>query len=434
VPHQFFRAGTAHRAVFGAISAGLAGQAALLLSGVVFARLLGPEGRGDLALLLLLPAVVYQIGNLGLPIACAYFVAQDPRRSAAIARQLQLFAFIQAAALVVVHAAVIATVIWPRGSSLHIAALITLAWTAALAAQEYGLAFLQGQRRFLSFNVLRQVPAFINALAAVGLMVLRWRDMSVVVAMLVIPNVAFGAAALFIAFWRADDAPSGTNQATTLRQLIVFGAKGMFGSSYPVETFRLDQLIVGLFLTVSDLGLYVVALSFVNLPRFISQSIGFVAYPQVAAERNQLRQRKAIWRFFWATTGITVLVVFGLELFLPTLITMFFGNQFAAAVPVSRVLLVAAVLLSARRILAEVMKGAGNPAAGSIAELASFAALVPAFVLFTRSLHLVGIGVALTIGAGISLTVLILLDLLGRRRPKSTLADMDAEADGPVTV
>ena len=39
------------------------------------------------ALLLLLPAVVYQVGNLGLPLACAYYLAQEPRRSAAIARR-----------------------------------------------------------------------------------------------------------------------------------------------------------------------------------------------------------------------------------------------------------------------------------------------------------------------------------------------------------
>ncbi len=411
--------------MLGAVTAGLAGQAALVLSGVVFARLLGPEGRGNLALLLLLPAVVYQVGNLGLPIACAYYVAQDPYQSASIARLLRVFASIQMAGLVVVHAAVIAIVIWPRDSSLRTAALISLAWTPAQATQEYGLAILQGQRRFVSFNVLRQVPAFINALVAAGLLVIRWHDVTPIVTMLVVPNVILGWATLVFALGHPQGAPSSGNE-TTLRQLIVFGAKAMLGSSYPVETFRLDQLVVGLFLSASDLGLYVVALSFINLPRIISQSVGFVAYPQVAAERDRAKQRLAIWRFFWATTGITVLVVVGLELLMPTLIPLFFGSQFAAAVPVSRVLLVAAVLLSARRILSEVMKGAGNPAAGSIAELVSFAALVPAFVVFTRSLHLVGVGVALTASAAVSLTVLIFLDLAAGRRPALALADLEA--------
>src|SRR5689334_19231755 len=88
------RPGSVQRAAFGAISAGLAGQAALVLSGVVFARVLGPQGRGDLALVLLLPAIVYQLGNLGLPLATAYFIAKEAGQTAPIVRQIRTFAIL----------------------------------------------------------------------------------------------------------------------------------------------------------------------------------------------------------------------------------------------------------------------------------------------------------------------------------------------------
>ena len=61
------------------------------------------------------------------------------------------------------------------------------------------------------------------------------------------------------------------------------------------------------------------------------------------------------------------------------------------------------------------MKGAGNPAAGSIAELVSFVALVPAFLLFTRSLHVIGVAVALTASGALSLALLVVLDLNANR-------------------
>ena len=48
-----------------------------------------------------------------------------------------------------------------------------------------------------------------------------------------------------------------------------------------METFRLDQAVVGLFLTPAALGLYVVGLAFANLPRFIAQSVGYIAYPRI---------------------------------------------------------------------------------------------------------------------------------------------------------
>src|SRR5450631_215197 len=368
VLRRSIRSGSVHRAAVGAISAGVVGQMALLLSGVVFARLLGPHGRGDLALLLLLPAIVYQLGNLGLPLACGYFIARNPDQTAAIARRLRAVVLTQAVLLVVIHGTAIAVVVWPRGPALRAAALLTLPWTPAWLTFEYGLAVLQGQRRFLSFNVLRWLPTLTNVAAAAVLLIAPWRNVALVVAMLVVSTAVLGCGTLVFALSRSPGRAID-GEIPTLRQMAAFGAKGVLGASYPVEMLQLDQLLVGLFLSASDLGLYVVALSFINLPRFISQSLGWVAYPYVASERDQLRQRTAMWRFFWATTAITLVVVVGLEILLPSLVQLFFGEQFAGAVPISRVLLVGAVLLSARRILAEVMKGAGNPAAGSIAEL-----------------------------------------------------------------
>jgi len=421
---QAMRPGSAHRAAVGAISAALAAQAALVVSGIVFARMLGPQSRGDLALVMLIPALIYQVGNLGLPLACSYYIAQDPGQTAAIVDRLRVFAFFQALAMIGVHAAVIAILIWPRGNPLRSAALITLPWTPALLVQQLGLATLQGQRRFLSFNVLRALPAFIYAGVAAAILIIGSHDLTLVVTLILLATVCLSALTLFVGVSRGR---SSTGNTPTLRQLIVFGSKGALGSSYPVESFQLDQLLVAIFLTSADLGRYVVALSFINLPRFISQSIGFVAFSQVAAERDERSRRRMIWRYFWATMAITVAVVIALELLVPILLPLLFGNDFSAAVPVSRVLLVAAILLSARRILAEVLKGAGKPGAGSIAELISLVTLIPAVLLLIPSLHLVGVGVAVTFAAAISLALLL---LLGRKSGRIlTTPKMDPDAD-----
>ena len=68
--------------------------------------------------------------------------------------------------------------------------------------------------------------------------------------------------------------------------LLRFGIRGWLGTATPSEALRLDQVIVGLLLSPSALGLYVVGGSFSNLPRFIAQSVGLVAYPRIAAESD----------------------------------------------------------------------------------------------------------------------------------------------------
>jgi O-antigen/teichoic acid export membrane protein len=125
---------------------------------------------------------------------------------------------------------------------------------------------------------------------------------------------------------------------------------------------------------------------------------------------------------------MTILIVIALEILVPSLVHVFFGAAFEAVIPVTRVLLVASMFLSARRILAEVMKGAGDPAAGSIAELVSVASLILAIVLLTPSLHLVGVGVAVGISAAVGLALLYVLDLKRGGRPPSRLGFLDVES------
>jgi O-antigen/teichoic acid export membrane protein len=364
---------------------------------------------------MLLPALLSQFGTLGLPVACAYFIASDAGQTLPLLRRLHFVVPLQALTLAVLHAFAIGVLFWYRDPGLRVAALITLSLTPALIMQEYGLAVLQGQQRFLRFNLLRTLPALSSAAVAAVLVYTNRTDVTVVVTMLALPIAVVAGLTAVIALLGSPRVAQ-PRKVPTLRQLAGFGVKGIVGSSYPVETLRLDQLFVGLFMSAADLGLYVVASSFSSLPRFISQSVGYVAYPHIASKGDPGEQRRAMWRFVLATTALALLTVIALWLLLPVLLPLFFGPPFAAAVPVSKILLIAAALLSMRRILAEAMKGAGNPAAGSIAEVVSLIVLSPALLLFASWLHLVGVGVALGASAAISLAVLLWVDLLFRRR------------------
>ncbi|HSE05616.1 MAG TPA: hypothetical protein VLK35_15820, partial [Methylomirabilota bacterium] len=68
----------------------------LVVTGVLLARMLGPDGRGYLAALILWPLVITQLGNLGIPSALTYSIARDPLSSRAIARLGLSFAIPQA--------------------------------------------------------------------------------------------------------------------------------------------------------------------------------------------------------------------------------------------------------------------------------------------------------------------------------------------------
>src|SRR5262249_6996583 len=94
-------------AVAGSIAAGLYAQAALVVTGVVSTRALGPTDRGYFALLLLLPAVLQQLGSLGLPLATTYFIAHNRTQEGPIRRLIRLPAATQVIGLTLIQAGIL---------------------------------------------------------------------------------------------------------------------------------------------------------------------------------------------------------------------------------------------------------------------------------------------------------------------------------------
>lgn len=399
--------GAVVRSTVQSILTGVLGQGALFVSGVLVARALGPEDRGYLALVALVPVVITIIGVLGLDLAVVYFVSRDPSHSRAIAAAVRRPGLVQAAALAAVHTVAVLIMVRNGPSGFRTAGLVSLAVIPAMVAQDYGLALLQGLRRFTPFNVLRLMPAVSYAVALLTAILVGFDHIAEIAVVWTATVVASGIAALVAGVRALPPSDDGSAPPPKLREMARFGVASLLGSATPVETFRLDVAVTGLFLAPASLGLYVAAASFTNLPRFIAESAGTVAYPYVSAETDPAAAKAKAWRFFWAVLGLSTTVALVLGLSAGWVVPFLFGDSFTGAVPIARILLVSAVLLSARRILAEGMRGAGYPSANSVAEAASWAWLLPALAVFVPRWGVTGVAAALSTSAAISLLVLM---------------------------
>jgi O-antigen/teichoic acid export membrane protein/O-antigen ligase len=398
----------AARALAGSLLAAGVAQAALVVSGVLVARALGPADRGYMALVLLVPSLITLVGSLGLPLASTYFVARSPESAHAIARKLIVPALLQATIGVLIALGALLTVLSGEPARVISAGLIATALVPALFAQNYGLALLQGQRRFRAFNVLRVAPASLYSIAILGAFLAGLHSLFQIMLVAMVAYVA--AAGLTIVVLLRGLVPRGDiagAEVPSLSQLTRFGLKGYLGSVSSVEEFSLDRAAVALFLNPVSLGFYVVAQAFINLPRFVAQSVGVIAYPSVAGHRDPRLARRSLWRHFGLGAGLTLGAVTVLEILVPSLISLFFGAAFSEAVPIARILLIGAFCISTRRVLADGVRGAGYPALGTIAEVASWIILVPAMVVLAPVFGPEGVALAVTVAWAASLIILL---------------------------
>lgn len=389
-----------------AVATGLAIQAVLILTGTLVARMLGPDGRGYLAALILWPWVITLFGNLGIPSALTYSIARDPSASRTLARWGLGFALPQTLLLIGLQAIWLLLILHGDPAPVRDAGWLTLGLVPALLAQQYGLGLLQGHLRLRIFNALRLLPWVLYALGVAVLFAVGERAILPIIAVLLTAFLISGTTCLVcgLRFSRGDGTPS-----VDRRFLLSFGLRGLLSSFSAVDVFRPDQVVLALFLAPADLGLYVVGLAFTNLPYFIAKSVGLTTFPWVASRSEQGDARRTMWSLVWLTTGIAVVLVAGLCATAHWLVPFFFGGEFSDAVTVTYIVLPGMVFLCTRRVLSEGLKGRGYPLTGTLGELLSLAWVAVALAVFVPLWGINGAAVALASSYVVSLLLLLVL-------------------------
>jgi O-antigen/teichoic acid export membrane protein len=412
----------ARREVSGALVINLGGgivvQLLLLVSGVVLARTLGPANRGNMALLTLVSGVAWQLGGLGIPFALTYATARAPETAFPSFRSLRQPIAIQAVGAAVVAAIVLYFLTAHRPDYVRLGAAMTSVAIIAAVYTRCALGVIQGLRHFVSLNILRALPTALFAFVAAGLWIsgehaflpyaICWALSQIVVAPVAV--IAANRAARKVTLPGAETVSRG--------EMLRFGRKSLFGGSPPVETYRLDQSVVAIFLAPAALGYYVAALAFTNLPRFVAQSFALVSTPVIAGRKNHRAAIRTMWKFCLIAIPCYLLPVIVLFVGAPFLVKFFFGADFARAGGISRILLIATALFCARRVMADAARGAGYPAIGSIAEAVAFVAVFPLFAIFVPSYGLDGVAWSLVGSSTIALVILVagVLRLTGNGR------------------
>jgi len=409
---------------------GVLGQAFLVVSGVLAARMLTVHDRGAVALATVVPAILVNLGTLGIPRAVT-FEAARPGGSAGSALSTALPLAIAQTVGILAVGSVVAFLLSLGQPDIRPLLFLALAYIPFGVIQIYGLSVLQGLRSFRAFNVLRFAPGASYAVFVAAMFVLSPGQAALVIAGWISTSVltdGFLLARIRHELRTESSHHRDVGPAPSRGQLTTFGIRSLVGSLSPLGSMNADQVVIGVVLSPAVLGLYVVASSVCNLPRFVAQSLGLVAYPHVAGLAGR-KQASAMVRLAIATSVITGLTVGALELTVGIIIPVLFGHAYADSVPVARVLLLSAFVFGISRVLSDSLQGAGRPLDGTIAEAVSWITLALALWAFGGSLDGVRFAAAMIMAAGGSLSTLAILTFVRVIRPSRVAETTDRAAE-----
>jgi len=392
----------------------LAIQGLLIVTGVVAARTLGVTGRGDFALLWVGPMAIVLIGGIGLPKATAFFAARakTPREERAVIESA-LKATLPLAVIFTALYLIAVEILTASGNSIREPAFVSALLVPLLLTQGLGVNALQGMQQFNWFNLCRLLPLLTYAPLAALSWIFGFANLLSLISLFV-GSYILATTVTWVSVRRLLPAGTPATAHFPVTQLLSFGLRGMLSNRNMAEHLRLDQLAVGLLNDARGLGLYASAASFANLPRFIAQSIGAVAFPRIAAARNGASERKLTRRALRIGVAGIALVVIVIEAALPFLIELFFGSDFLPAVPIGRVLLIGAGILAVKLLVTDILLGLGHPGYGSVAELINLVGLLIALAAIEVASGLSPLTVAWVVLGIAALSTLYLLVVFTR--------------------
>jgi O-antigen/teichoic acid export membrane protein len=389
--------------------------ALLQFASILFiSRVLGPEGAGTYAVALLLPRLLSQLLNVGLPSANVYYLASKQFALMQVwtaSRDLVLIMSVLGLVIASISIVLIGSKAFP-GVDPRLLFLAMLIFPTSLMNGVLASLY-QALQNFRAYNLLVLIqPTF-----ALLLLVVLWGTSNFSITTILIATAAAHAAALAVGLVMIRKvvnilAPS-IDPRGYLFQALRYGIKTHMGNLVSFLNYRMDIFLVNFFVGPVGTGLYSIAVQLVEQLWMISQAVSIVLLPRLSSMVGDDSGRRAltavIARFvLWGTLlGAGMLAAVATPL-----IEGLFGAEFRGAIPVLMILLPGVVLLSCGRVLANSLAARGLVGVNLVLAIVALVVNLIGNVLLIPILGILGAALATTT----AYITILLLQLIVQKR------------------
>ncbi|HID29996.1 MAG TPA: hypothetical protein EYP19_08330, partial [Desulfobacterales bacterium] len=328
-----------------------------ILTVVVIARFLGPEGNGLYAICILIPTFLSTLLNLGIPAANVYFLGRgDVATRDALRSNLRFWTLLSILGL---STSILGLFLFSRNFFPDVPSTLLFFALAAFPPtllQAFLVSLLQGLQDFRRFNTgLMAGPVSTLVLILIALV---WMDSGVFGALSAfIAGQIFSLLVTYMLLVRSGELSAFNGMLSSPapydRRSISYGWKAHLGNILAFLNYRADILLLNFFLGPSSTGIYVIAVQVVERLWMLSTSVSTVVLPRLAEDykgnlsQNTLTPR--ISRLVLMTTGLSS---FALAFLAFPLIPLLFGIEYIDAILPLLALLPGIVFVSFSRVLA----------------------------------------------------------------------------------
>jgi O-antigen/teichoic acid export membrane protein len=387
----------------------------VLVSDVVLARTLGPEGKGAFLLVLVLTQLAALVCGLGLDRSLAVIAARSLDAARRAFANSIVWTVVIGGLGVVVIALLYGLPAGPGGPAGPLTAIMPPLSQAELLfgalalpgelAFAIGLVGLLGRQQVLAYNALRILRRGLLLVLLLLFVVLGRLSLELV---LIFNLLALLVTAAGIG-WAAHRAGmlGTTVDGALLREQIGFGSRTVVGALAERLHFRADAFLLNIIVGVAATGVYSVALGLAETLWYLPSSLGLVLFSRaVRRGRDSAAIASSMTRSMLA---LSLIAAVPLALAAPTAVEIVYGAPFREAGVALQLMLPGVIAYSLVAILSHFVIAWGHPGtatvvmiSGLVVNLAANAVLIPQF-------GLVGAAISATISYTVAAVLIVLV-------------------------
>jgi antigen flippase len=366
-----------------------------VLTGILAARILAPEGRGALAAVLFWPQLFVSIGLCSLQEAVTYHVSQDASKRDSLYSTAICVALGLAAVTCLVGYPLLPHLLKQERMTWLPIVRVYLLLAVPIGFLSISLLGVElGKLQVTRFNLYQLV----NPLTYLtGLLVL-WSIHAITVANVVWASLAGTVCVTLLLLLHLRKVVFRRPVLRDARSLLKTAWRFHVTALLVLVTSQVDRFVVITLLDNRSVGLYAAALAIASAGiGIISSSFHTMMFPSIA-RRDEGAQREYLAKGLRYAMFLLVTCSLLLAASIPIVLPLLFGADFRAATVPAILLVIAYVPLALRQIIVRSLRGIGDAKAGTTAEAISIATFLTLSWPLTLHWQLVGLSLALLIG------------------------------------
>jgi enterobacterial common antigen flippase len=385
-----------------------------LLTGALAARLLGPQGRGELAAIQNWPVFLSTLAGLGLADALVFFCSRSPERASRYIVTAVTTSLAVALPVVLIGYVALSPLLAAQSPGVLQAARFYLLIIPLVALGGLPAEALRGLE-IRTWNLLRPVPTLLWLGTLLAAVFLDLRRPEPIAETYVLVTIGYVVLVWYVVHRRVHGRYRALRPAVT--PMLRFGVPSMLGSIPQGLNLRLDQLLMVSLVPSTQLGLYAAAFAWSNVLNPVLMGISLTLFPRVAQIQSPAQQATMMAQL--VRIGVLLALLSGAVAWLvtPFAVRLLFGARFLPSVSAARVLVVAAVVLAVVRLLEDGLRGLGQTWAITWSE--GLGLVVTAILLWAwlRPFGMLGAAYASVLSYSVVLVCLITFTVRATRMP-----------------